>query len=90
MDLLLGGLLSAVFLLLSVPAFRFIGRFAPPLLYTQPFVMTGLSGAAVALLSSSIGLPFVVCGIITLPVALATGYWGCRLMLDEFLRDVRF
>lgn len=90
MDLLLGGLLSAAFLLLSVPAYRYIGRLVPPLLYTQPLVMTGLSGAAVALLSSAVGLPFVICGVLTITVALATGYWGCVLMLDELLRDARF
>ncbi|MBY0551873.1 MAG: hypothetical protein K2W95_31605 [Candidatus Obscuribacterales bacterium] len=90
MNPILAGIGSAVLLLLSVPAFRWLGSFAPRLLYAQPFVMIGLSGASAALLSSAVGLPHLVCGIISVLVALPTGYWGCRLMLDEFLRDVRF
>lgn len=90
MNPILAGIVAAALVLLSVPAFRWLGRFAPRLLYAQPFIMIALSGAAAAMLSSAIGLPLLVCGIISVLVALPTGYWGCRLMLDEFLRDVRF
>ena len=90
MDLLLVSAASAVLFLLSLPAFRLLGRKLPRLLDAQPFVMSLQVLLGTSTLMTAAGLPIVLTVIVALVAAAVAGYWGCGLMLNEFLRKVRF
>ena len=90
MDLLLVSAASAALFLLSLPAFRLVGRKFPRVLYGQPFVMSLLVLLGTSTLMTAAGLPIVLTVIVALVAAACAGYRGCGLMLNEFLRKVRF